>query len=57
MEAMDPVSLMFVLEVILTMLKGFEMVSRTDMPFQSSSLLGSLTCLGVTEISLVMKLY
>ena len=51
------VSMVFVSSVVLTTLKGLEIVSRPDMPLQSSSLLGSLTYLGVTAIYSVLKSY
>ena len=56
-EAMDPISLMFVMTAMITVLKGFEMVSIPVRPFQSSSLIVILKCLGVTDSSLVLKLY
>ena len=55
LEAMNPISLVFLLTVMFTVLKGFEMNSTHAMHLQSYSLLGSLTCLGVTYSYLVLK--
>ena len=57
LEAMGLIYLMFVLAAMFNFLKVFEMVSSPYMTLKSSSLLGILTCLRVTESSLVLKLY
>ena len=57
LEAMDPISLMFVLTAMFAVLKGFEMVSSTAMTLNSSWLLRSLTCFGATDIYFVFKSY
>ena len=57
LEAIDPISLVVVSSVLFTILTGLDIVSRHDIPLQSSSFFISLTCLGVTESSLVLNLY
>ena len=54
---MDAISLMFVSSLILTTLKGLNIVSRPDIHLQSYLLLDSSTCLGVTETSSFLKSY
>ena len=49
--------MMFVLELMFIIFKGFEMISIPAMPFQSSYLLGGLMCLVVTERYFVLKSY
>ena len=48
---------MFVLEFMFIFLKGFEMISIPDMPFQSSYSIGGLMCLVVTERYFVLNSY
>ena len=48
---------MVVLALMFIISKGFEMVSISAMPFQSSYLLGGLMCLVVTERYFVLKSY
>ena len=50
-----PISMMFVLELMFIIFKGFEMISIPAMPFQSSYLLGGLMCLVVTVRSPVLN--
>ena len=57
LQAMDPISLMFALTVIFAILEGFDMDSSPTVHFQYSSLLGSLTCLGVAERYPFLKSY
>ena len=57
LEAMDPISMMFFSYFMFTHLKGLDIVYRPTIPLHSSLFLISLSCLGVTEISLVLKLY
>ena len=56
-EGIDPISLMFVLENMLTVLKVLEMFSSPEMPIQSSYLLVSLICFGLTVRSFVLNSY
>ena len=56
-EAMDPISLIFVFAEMFTVLKWFEMFYSPIMTLHYSSLLGILTFLGVTKSSFVLKLY
>ena len=57
LEAMGLIYLMFVLAAMFNFLKVFEMVSSPYMTLKSSSLLGILMRLRVTESSFVLKLY
>ena len=57
LEAMEPISLILVLSEMFTVLKEFDMFSSPVMNLKYYLLLGSLTCLGVTEISFVLKSY
>ena len=56
-EDIDLIYLVFVKAAMLTILKGLEKIFIPDMPLKSYSLLGSLTCLGVTTSSFVLKSY
>ena len=57
LEATDQISLMFVLEAMLTILKGLHIFSVPAMPLRSYLFLVSLICLGVTVRSFVLKSY
>ena len=57
LEALYLISIMFVLIVVFAILKVTVMVSSLAMPLQYFLLFGTLTCLGLTKISLVLKLY
>ena len=56
-EAIYPISLIFVMKAMLTVLKGFEMFYIPDRNLQFSSLIVILKCLGVTDSSLALKSY
>ena len=55
LDTTEPISLMFVLTEIFTILKGLDMISIPYMPLRSSSLHVSLTCLGVSVNSAVLN--
>ena len=57
LEAIYPIYLIFVVAAMFTILKRLEIFSSPDMSLQSSSLLVTLTCLGVTVICFVLKSY
>ena len=57
LEAIDPISVILVRSVMLTILKGLEIFSRPSITQESLSFLGSLTCFGVTVKLFMSKSY